>query len=743
MSTTPRLIRRLRDTLASGQAPLQRLVELVAAELVAEVCSVYVVRPGDLLELVATVGLASDAVGRTRLRVGEGIVGVVAATGRVLNLPDAQNHPAFVYRSETREEVFASMLAVPVRRASRIRGVLAIQNRATRRYTDTEIDELETVAMVLAELLINFGDADGAEQGFASTLPRRFPGTRLVGGIAVGPVMQVDTRPAPRRLLAENIPAERARLADAAKIMQRDLDALIARSFGRERDQGAHMSASREVLQAYRLIAADAGWLRRVDEAVRSGLSAEAAVARVAGDTRDRLRRLSDPYLRERVADLDDLAGRLLTALGGELLPIEAHGAILVARRLGPAALLEWHARGIAALALEEATATGHAAIIARALGLPTLAGLHGLLDAVEQNDEAVLDANEGLLVLRPHEEMKQAYIRGLALRHAREAEWSGHRTRPAITSDGTRVRLMLNIGLAMELDYLEPTGADGIGLLRTEIAMLARGRLLDVAEQVEIYRRVLDVAGNRPVMFRTLDLGGDKLLPDAPPPSEENPAMGWRSLRVGLDRPALLRRQLRAMLMAAEGRMLSVMFPMVATVAEFRAARRLLLMEAASFPESRLQIGVMLEIPALMWQLDVLLPEVDFVSVGTNDLMQFVFAADRGSPDIAGRYDLLSPPALNLLAQLHEAAARAEVALSICGDAASHPLEALTLVALGYTTLSMPASGVMPVKSFLANVDLAAFRGVLAVTRRRAAGAASLRPPLAAWAREHGLNGV
>jgi phosphotransferase system enzyme I (PtsP) len=270
---------------------------------------------------------------------------------------------------------------------------------------------------------------------------------------------------------------------------------------------------------------------------------------------------------------------------------------------------------------------------------------------------------------------------------------------------------------------------------------MLARGVLLDVAEQTEIYRRVLDVAGERPVMFRTLDLGGDKLLPDAAPAEEENPAMGWRSLRVGLDRPALLRRQLRAMLHAAAGRTLSVMFPMVATVAEFRAARRLLMMEAAGSPVARLEIGVMLEIPALMWQLDILLREVDFVSVGTNDLLQFVFAADRGAPEMAGRYDMLSPPALDLLDQLQMRAAEAGVALSVCGDVASRPLEALALVGLGYRTLSMPASGILPVKAMLSRIDLPALRDMLAVTRRCADAAESLRPPLESWAREHGMS--
>jgi phosphotransferase system enzyme I (PtsP) len=246
-------------------------------------------------------------------------------------------------------------------------------------------------------------------------------------------------------------------------------------------------------------------------------------------------------------------------------------------------------------------------------------------------------------------------------------------------------------------------------------------------------------------VLFRTLDLGADKLLPgDAP--QEENPAMGWRSLRIGLDRPALLRRQLRALLLAAGGRALSVMFPMVATVAEFRAARALLLAEARRVrpaPE-RLSIGTMLEVPALMWQLDELLREVDFVSVGSNDLLQFLFAADRSSPSLFNRYDLLSQPVLNLLEHLLVTAGGAKggagVPVSLCGEAASRPLEALALVGLGFTSLSMPASGILPIKALLAELDLAAFRPVLTSIRRNASGAASLREPIAVWAREHGL---
>jgi phosphotransferase system enzyme I (PtsP) len=741
MVTPRRLLARLRETMAHGTAPLQELAELVAAELVSEVCSIYAARPGEILELVATQGLNPQAVGRTRLRVGEGIVGLCAATAQVMNLPDAQNHPAFAYRPETGEEPFASMLAVPVRRAGRTLGVVAVQNRQPRTYSEEEVDELETVAMLLAEVLASAGAADGAEEGVAATVPRVFSGASLVPGIAIGPVVLHGARGRPTRLLADDPDAELARLQEASRRMQQGLDELFSGV-----PEGLDGTASREVLEAYRLIAADAGWLRRVTEVIKDGFSAEAAVQRVAGELHDRIRRIADPYLRERLADLEDLAARLLGALAGDVprQPVPA-GAILLARRLGPAELLDWHAAGVAGVALEEASAGSHAAILARALGLPAVGGTRGMLDSAEPGDEAVVDADEGQLVLRPEAEVRSAYLRELEARRVLAAGWAPLRERPGTTADSVHVSLMLNVGLTMEVAQLDTTGAEGIGLYRTEIGMLARGAIADVAEQAATYARVLDAAAGRPVLFRTLDLGADKLLPgDAP--EEENPAMGWRSLRIGLDRPALLRRQLRALLLAAGGRRLSVMFPMVATVAEFRAARALLLAEARRVrpaPE-RLDIGTMLEVPALMWQLNELLSEVDFVSVGSNDLLQFLFAADRSAPALFNRYDTLSQPVLNLLEQLLAAARAARggagVPVSLCGEAASRPLEALTLVGLGFTNLSMAASGILPIKALLAQLDLGAFRPVLASIRRNASGAASLREPITVWAREHGL---
>ncbi len=742
MSTPRRLLARLRDLMARGAAPMPELVRLVAAELVSEVCSIYVMRPGEVLELAATEGLRLEAIGRTRLRVGEGIIGLAAAALQPQNLADAQNHPAFAWRPETGEEPYASMLAVPVRRAGRTLGVLAVQNRTPRRYDADEVEVVETVAMLLAELLAA-GAADGGDQALVDTLPRRFGGTPLAQGMAIGPVLVSGPAAAPRRLLADDPAREQARLEAAVVAMQRGLDDLLAAGLpavdGAPRQDTA---ASREILEAYRLVAADTGWLKRVAEAVRGGLSAEAAVHRVAGDLRDRMRRVTDPYLRERLADIEDMVGRLLAALdeGAPHGPV-APGTLLLARRLGPAELLDWHSRGIAGVVIEEASASGHAAILARALGLPALAGARGILDAAEDGDLAVLDADDGQVTLRPDQEVVRVYRRAQEARSARQAGWAALRDRPTVTADGTKVQLMLNVGLALELGQLAATGAAGIGLFRTEIAMLARGTVMDTNEQATVYATVLDAAAGRPVLFRTLDLGGDKLLPGSAV-AEENPAMGWRSLRIGLDRPALLRRQLRALLLAAGGRDLSVMFPMVATVAEFRAARALLRAEAARVrpAPSRLMVGTMLEVPALMWQLDALLAEVDFVSVGTNDLLQFLFAADRGTPGLAARYDLLSPPVLELLGQLVEACAKAGVPLSVCGEHAARPLEAMTMVGLGITSLSMPAAGLLPIKALLAGLDLVAFRQLLAAIRRTGAGASSVREPIAAWAREHGL---
>lgn len=727
---------------ATDLAPrLDGLVHLVAAEFVAEVCSVYVMRPGEILELAATEGLRAEAVHRTRLRVGEGIVGTAAAEARPLNLPDAQNHPAFAYRPETGEEPYASMLAVPVLRGADVLGVIAVQNRAPRRYAEDEVEALETVAMLLAEML--HGARPAAEEALLTlpgSLARHFEGVGLTPGIVMGPVLRHGRRTAPRAVLAEDPEAELRRLRTATEAMQRALDALLegpARAAGQE---------PREVLEAYRLIAADQGWLGRIAAVVRDGLTAEAAVERVLAELRARMRQVADPYLRERLADIEDLAGRLIDHLGGAAPdPEMGAGFILIARRVGPAELLDYHARGLAGLVLEEGSPTAHATIIARALEVPLLAGCRGATESAVPGEQAVLDADEGRLVLRPDAEIVAGYTAALAARAARRAAEAGFREVEPCTRDGVRLTVMINAGLLMDLPHLAETGADGIGLFRTEIAWLARGGLPELETEEALYRDVLRAAGDKPVIFRTIDLGGDKLLPGFSHEEEENPALGWRSLRIGLDRPAMLRRQLRAMLGAAAGRTLRVMFPMVTTVEELRAAKALLEAERRA-TERRgaapvaVLAGAMLEVPALVWQLPALLEEAAFLSIGSNDLTQFLFAADRGNPRLAGRYDFLSAPVLDLLEQVGVAAAAAGVPVGLCGEAAARPLEALAVFGVGINQVSIPAAAVPAVKAMVRSLDLAAFRTFLAGLRRSARGGASLRPDIAAYARDHGI---
>ena len=733
---TRHLFAALREHLAAGTASLPDFAKLVAEGLVADASVIYVTRHGELLELAATHGLNVSAVGRTRLRVGEGIIGLAAASGDVLNLPDAQNHPRFVFRAETGEQNMASMLAVPVKRAGRTLGVIAVMSKEVRTYAPVEAESLATVAMLLAEILARAGATDVGDEGFSETLPRRYGGHVISAGIVRGKVLAYGAAAPFAKLLTEDTEAELARLDTAVEDANKTLDRLITANM-----PGGN--ASRDVLEAYRMVAQSSGWLAQVRAAIADGLTAETAVDKVARQLRERMRRVADPYLRERLADIEDMVGRLMVALGGMApKPERADGMILIVRRLGPADLLDWHTRGVAGFAIEEASASGHAAILARALSIPALQVERGAVEAAVDGELVLLDAEEGTLVLRPEPEVLQVYERALAARDERAVALISYRDVPAITKDGTELKLMMNVGLALELDQLDRTGADGIGLYRTEIAALAAGGIPDVAGQAAEYGRVLDRAKGRPVAFRTLDLGADKLLPGETAQTEENPAMGWRSLRIGLDRPAILRRQLRALLLGAQGRPLQVMFPMVATVEEFRAARDLLEAEAGRIrpaPE-RLEAGTMLEVPSLLFQLPGLLAEADFISVGTNDLMQFLFAADRGTPELADRYDTLSAPVLEMLEKLVTSCQEAGVPLSVCGEAAGRPLDALAFAALGITTLSMSGNSILPVKAVLVEADLNALRPVLRELRRAGAAGGSIREPLAVWAREHNL---
>ena len=716
------LLKRLRDTMAragSVEDTLAEVVRLVANEMVAEVCSIYLLRAGEVLELFATQGLNPSAVHRTRLRVGEGLVGDIAAHGRPLALDDAQTHPQFAYRPETGEEIYHSLAGVPIVRAGRVLGVLVVQNRTRRQYDEEEIETLQTIAMVLAELIAaghivspnEMQQVDGL-----GLLPLRIDGVQLTPGVAIGHAVLHEPRIVISRVVAEDVALEHERFEEALHGVRADVDRMLEAHDMQSGEQ-------REILETFRMFVDDRGWMERVREAVTSGLTAEAGVQRAFDDVRTRLGQSTDPYIRERLSDLQDLCNRLLLRLTGRVaadpssLPDDM---IVIARDMGPAELLDYDRTRLRGVVLEEGSALSHVAIVARALDIPVVGRAADVLSRVEAGDSIVVDGDNAQVLVRPAEDVLQTVHAAIDARVERRRKYAMLRDLPSATRDQARISLHMNAGLLIDMQHLDDTGADGVGLYRTEIPVMVRSEFPDVDAQAWLYGRVLDLADGRPVTFRTLDVGGDKVLPYVGAFGDDNPAMGWRAIRIGLDRPAMLRRQLRALIQASNGRPLSVMFPMIAEVAELLSARRLLDLEldrsrrrGQAIPE-QLRVGVMFEVPALAWQLDSLLPHVDFLSVGTNDLLQFLYAADRGNSRLAGRYDSLSPALLRLLHFVVEKVRPAGVDLAVCGEMAGRPVEALALLAVGVRSLSMSPGSIGPVKAMIRSLDLGEATGFM-----------------------------
>ncbi|HZH51069.1 MAG TPA: phosphoenolpyruvate--protein phosphotransferase [Microvirga sp.] len=743
------LLRRLREIMAEpvgAQDRLDKIVILIAANMVAEVCSVYVMRGDGVLELFATEGLNREAVHLTTMRAGEGLVGLIASTAEPLALSDAQTHPAFSYKPETGEEIYHAFLGVPLLRAGNTLGVLVVQNRTHRVYTEEEIEALQTTAMVLAEMLAS-GELQAlapVETGIALRRPVHQKGAPLAEGVGLGYVVLHEPRVVVKNLIAENVEAELQRLEEAIAEVRATIDELI------ERGDVAHHGEHRDVLETFRMFAHDQGWLRRMREAVMSGLTAEAAVERVQSDNRARMMRQTDPYLRERLHDLDDLANRLLHRLVGRDL-VAGHGslpdnAILVARSMGPAALLDYDRSRLRGLVLEEGGPTSHIAIVARALGIPAVGEVENVTSLTEPGDAIIVDGSAGEVQIRPSSDVEAAYAEKARLRAKRQEQYLKLRDVPAVTKDGVEVALQLNAGLLVDLPHLAETGAAGVGLFRTELQFMIAERMPSASEQQALYSAVFTEAGGRPVTFRTLDIGGDKILPYMQAVEEENPALGWRAIRIGLDRPGLLRAQVRALLKAAGGRPLKIMFPMVATCDEFVRAKALVERERNHLAHhgyplpSDLKLGVMLEIPSLLFQLREICALADFVSIGTNDLMQFLFAIDRENRRVADRFDPLSAPMLRALKLVADEAKAAGCLATVCGEIGGRPLEAMALIGLGYRSLSMSPSAIGPVKAMLLELHAGQVSELIRNELEHAGGGETLRPKLLRFAETHGI---
>ena len=741
-SESRKLLGRLRDAMASdiaGQARLDRITQLIADSMGTEVCSIYLFRDAETLELCATEGLNKEAVHQTRMRLGEGLVGRVARRGQIVNTADAPSSKGFRYMPETGEEIYSSFLGVPVQRLGEKLGVLVVQSKEAREYSEDEVYALEVVAMVLAEMT-----ELGAFVGEGAALSARHQqsvmiwGTTGQEGAAQGHVWLHEPRVVVTNPIADDPHRERERLNQAVEELRVGVDKMLAASAGGDKEQ-------LKVLEAYRMFANSKGWLRRMEEDISRGLTAEAAVEKEQSTARARMEQVQDAYLRERLSDLDDLSNRMLRILTGQGAETGAEmpdDPILVARNIGPAELLEY-GRKLRGIVLEDGSVGSHAAIVARALAIPLVVHAGRITTEALNGDHIMVDGDQGLVHLRPDDTVVSAFREKIAMQAQAQERYASIKDKPAETLCGKHVNLLMNAGLMADLPSLDGSGAEGVGLFRTELQFLVRNQMPRRTELVEIYARVMDAAKGKRVVFRTLDIGSDKVLPYMKPNDEPNPALGWRAIRVGLDKPGVMRMQLQALLRAARGRPLTVMFPFVAQFDEYTRARDEVHKAIAReeklghvLPE-KVEIGAMLETPSLAFAPPKFFQEVDFLSIGGNDLKQFFFAADRENERVRRRYDTLNVSFLTFIERIVERCALSDTPLSFCGEDAGRPVEALCLAAIGLQTLSMRPASIGPVKSLLRRSNLDEVRKIISDARHR--GDQSVRPAVMEWLRAQG----
>ncbi len=732
-----KLLGRLREALAAdneGQARLDSVVNLIANSMQTEVCSIYLFRDTETLELCATKGLEREAVHQTRMRLGEGLVGRTAKSRSVINTADAPAEKGFRYMPETGEERFSSFCGVPIQRLGDVLGVLVVQSKAARKFTPDEVYALEIVAMVIAEMTeLGAFVGEGAALSARHQQPVMLRGSVAQEGASEGKVFLHEPRVVVTNPISDDPEKENDRLYAAIEELRKAVDNMLVGARSADTDQI-------QVLEAYRMFANSDGWLRRMKADVENGLSAEAAVEKEQSLARARLSKSADPYMRERLHDLDDLSNRLLRILTGQGADAKADmpdNPILVARNIGPGELLEY-GKKLKGIVLEEGSVGSHATIVARAWAIPLIINAKGVTREALNGDPILVDGEQGIAHLRPDDTVHAAFRDKLAMQTRAQERYASIRDLPAETKCGNVISLQMNAGLIADLPSLAGSGAEGVGLFRTELQFLIRNQMPKRAELSALYSRVVNAAAGKRVAFRTLDIGSDKVLPYMKPNDEPNPAMGWRAIRVGLDKPGVLRMQLQALLRAANGGPLAVMFPFITQIREFRDAKAE--MDKAIAREkilghplpSSLEVGAMLETPSLAFAPDAFFDEVDFVSIGGNDLKQFFFAADRENERVRKRYDTLDVSFLSFIERVIKRCEVHNTPLSFCGEDAGRPVEALCFAALGLRSLSMRPASIGPVKHLLRRVDLSEVKAVM--DEAIANGDQSVRRAVADW---------
>ncbi|MEM7731969.1 MAG: phosphoenolpyruvate--protein phosphotransferase [Pseudomonadota bacterium] len=722
---------------AGGQTRLDAITSLMAEEMHVEVCSIYLFRDEETLELCATEGLNPEAVHQTRMRLGEGLVGRIAKKGLIINTDNAPGTRGFRYMPETGEEAYNSFLGVPIQRLGETLGVMVVQSKEARSFSEEEVDVVEVVAMVLAEMTeLGAFVGEGAAMSARHQQPVLFDGTSAQEGASEGQVWLHEPRVVVANPIADDPIRETERLNSAVEELRVGVDRMLSTAAKGDKEQ-------LQVLEAYRMFANSKGWMRRMEEGIALGLSAEAAVEKEQSTARARMSKVTDVYLRDRLHDLDDLSNRLLRILTGQGQETGAEmpeNPVLVASNIGPAELLDY-GRKLKGIVLEEGSVGSHATIVARALAIPLVVHASRITTEALNGDPILVDGEQGNVHLRPDDSIVAAFRDKMAMQANAQERYASIRDLPAETECGTQIALHMNAGLMADLPSLESSGAEGVGLFRTELQFLTNNQMPKRSELSEIYARVMDASKGKRVVFRTLDIGSDKVLPYMRAVAEPNPALGWRAVRVALDKPGVMRMQVQAIIRAAAGRPLTLMFPFVAQREEFTLARaevdkamereRIL---GHPLPES-LEVGAMLETPSLAFAPDSLFREVDFISIGGNDLKQFFFAADRENELVRKRYDTLNVSFLSFLETIVDRCAGLGTPLSFCGEDAGRPIEAACLAAIGMRMLSMRPASIGPVKSILRRTNLVALSDV--IHRARASGLQSVRGPVMEYMRE------
>lgn len=758
---------------------LSNVVDLVAKRLDADVCSIYLTDPNmHSLTLCASKGLSEKAIGRVRIGFDEGLVGESAKTQQPIATAHAQQHPQYRYFPETGEEQFQSLMAVPLVVRDSTIGVLVVQTRDAREYDAGDIELLRTCAQLIAPVVMNARllslVAAGeevqkqviAKLALTGVIPPPETQTTSVRatsiehrgiaasrGIAIGPVY----------ILEDPLDLDHLAYTPSDSSARELQDLMLAVTQAREelhevREEVAQRFSPEfaAVFNTHIQILEDKGFIRRIEAAVDRTGNALEALRDVLNTYRQTFERIEDTYFRERGMDIEDVGRRVMEKLLGvrhQYAPFR-EGSIVIASNIFPHHFVSLETEKIAGLVSEHGGSTSHGAIFARSLEIPTVFGAAGILQLARPGELAIIDGTSGRVFLSPDEELLAEYRAAQKQYRLMIEHLDALRDQPAATLDQRRIALTANVGLMHDLRLIDQHGADGVGLFRTELLAIAHRGFPEEEEQTRMYAKVAELMAPRMVTVRTLDLGGDKLLPNYGVTDEENPQLGWRSIRLSLCHEDQFRTQLRAILRASAHGSMRILLPMVSSLGELHQAKGLiretmseLAWEDVAFDEN-IPIGVMIEVPAAALIAEKFAEECDFLSIGTNDLTQYTLAVDRGNEHVAHLYDPLHPAVLILIERTVRAAQAAGIPISVCGEMAGSPLTAPLLIGLGITELST-APGAVPamkevvrrirfseaeqdVKRALAESTGDAVRAI-AVARLRKAGLLD-HPDLGAW---------